>query len=103
MIKLNDKYFIDFDSYNILLKEKKVVQDGKNKGVERLENIGYYITFDELANSLLKRCYLKEDDNNIESLKDIQKLMLELRDDIVKNIRLLTNEEVIETNEDSEE
>lgn len=92
MIKLNDRFFIDFDSMNIMLKEKKIVQTGKNKGKEKLDTVGYYMTFDELANSMLKKCYLKEDDENIKSLKDIQNLMIELKNDITNQIKFLVDE-----------
>ena len=34
MIRLNDRFSIDFDTFNIILKEKKVNQNGKNKGQE---------------------------------------------------------------------
>lgn len=92
MIRLNDRFSIDFDSFNIILKEKKVNQNGKNKGQERYEVVGYYVSFDELANSMLKKCYLSEDDQNIKSLKEIQDLMLELKNDITSQIKILVDE-----------
>lgn len=92
MIKLNDKYFIDFDSMNIMLKERKIGKSGKSKGQEIFDVIGYYTSFDELANSMLKKCYLSEDDQNVKSLREIQDLMLKLKNDITSQIKSLVDE-----------
>lgn len=101
MIKLNEKYFIDFDSMNIMLKERKVGKSGKSKGKEIFDVIGYYTAFDELANSMLKKCYLKEDDKSIKSLMDIQNLMMELKNDITSQIKILVDEKGNERNENN--
>ena len=103
MVKLNDRFFIDFDSMNIMLKEKKVGKSGKSKGQEIFDVIGYYTSFDELANSMLRKCYLKEEDENIKSLQDIQNLMIELKNDITSKIKILVDEKGNIKNEDSQE
>ena len=42
MIRVTDKYFIDADKDNIILKEKKIVTKGKTAGQVKYEEIGYY-------------------------------------------------------------
>lgn len=37
-----DRFIITADSNCIILQEKKITENGKNKGEKRLENIGYY-------------------------------------------------------------
>lgn len=103
MIKLNDKYFIDFDSMNIMLKERKIGKSGKSKGQEIFDVVGYYTSFDELTNSMLRKCYLKEDDESIKSLKDIQVLMIELKNDITSQIKFLVDEKGNKKNENNQE
>lgn len=103
MIKLNDKYFIDFDPCNIMLKERKIGKAGKSKGQEMFDVIGYYTSFDELANSMLKKCYLDEGDVSFKSLKDIQNLMIELKNEIVEQIKKVVNEKGEIKNESNKE
>ena len=104
MIQLNDKYFIDFDTYNIILKEKKIAKSGKNKGKEKFEAVGYYINFEHLTDMLVKKCYLKDDDNDkITSLKEVIDRTKKLRDEILEQIKIVVKEGTEEENEEEEQ
>lgn len=56
MIKINDRYYIDADSKNYILKEKTTVQDTEsaNYGKEFYKDLGYYTTIESVLNGLLK-------------------------------------------------
>lgn len=99
MIQLNDKYFIDFDTYNIILKEKKIVKEGKNKGQENFEAIGYFINFEHLTDMLVKQCYLNQDDDKITSLQEVIDRTKKLRDEILEQIKIIVKEGTEEENE----
>ena len=43
------------DSYNIAVEERKIVKDGKTKGQERWDNVGYYGSLEHAATLVLKR------------------------------------------------
>ena len=86
-----------------MLKERKIGKTGKSKGQEMFDVIGYYTSFDELANSMLKKCYLDEGDVSFKSLKDIQNLMIELKNEIVEQIKKVVNEKGEIKNESNKE
>ena len=56
MIKINDRYYIDADSKNYILKERTTVQDKEsaNFGKEFYKDLGYYTTIESVLNGLLK-------------------------------------------------
>ena len=52
MIKITEKYFIDSDSKNYILKEKGIVKDEKSKnfGKESFKDLGYFRKLENLFN-----------------------------------------------------
>ena len=84
MIKLNENYAIDFDAYNIMLKYK-------SKGSKGYRVLGYYMSFDEMANSILKHTYLVPK-SKVESLYEVQENMVKLKEELAGNIKELINE-----------
>jgi hypothetical protein len=88
MLQLNDKYYLDSDALNYILKEKKVITDkAKNKeniGNERFDEVGFYGTLESLAHGLIE----KEIKSNIEILYNIEQLIQFKKDmqEIIKKI-----------------
>lgn len=81
MIKITEKYFLDADSHNCMLKEKYIVKDKKSKnyGQEDYIVIGYYPTpegaLSGLVKNELKKFIAKDTINDIKDLIDkIEKL-----------------------------
>ena len=68
MIKLNDKYCIDGDGLNIILKEKHI---NMKKNEEVYNAIGYYGDFKALLNGMVN----KEIYNELLVAKDIEELI----------------------------
>lgn len=56
MIKVTDRFYIDADSKNYVLKEKTTVQDteSQNYGKETFKELGYYTTIESCLNGILK-------------------------------------------------
>lgn len=95
MVEINKKYFIDFDKYNYILVEKKVItaKDKKAKGNIKLEvgtevydNVGYF----KNINSLLQRVWdlhkksIKKDISLDEYIIKLENLENKFRRDINK-------------------
>lgn len=89
MIKLNDKYSIDFDTYNIMLRETKVGATGKHIGEERFEIIGYCTNFETLAKFLIER-EIKINGETFETLNDIINLINNFKEEISEKCHILT-------------
>lgn len=76
MIRLSDRYYIDADSKNYILKEKTIVQDkeSSNYGKETFKDLGYYTNLESVLNGLLKigtRDFISRDEkHSIEDLKE---------------------------------
>ena len=51
-IKLNDKYQVTGVPMNFILEEKKIHSEGKEKGVEYFDTIGYYPSLETLLRGL---------------------------------------------------
>jgi uncharacterized DUF497 family protein len=86
MIKLTDKYYLDFEPMNIILKEKIVLSDkAKNAGKERFDCIGYYGNFDSLVTSLIYKQIIDNSDI-INELKDIVKIIKSSEVEIIRNL-----------------
>ncbi len=79
MIKISDKYYLETDALNYILKEKKIRKDGKKKGEEYYENIAYFGRIEHLYNYIIE----KEIKENIELLNNIEKV-IELKREISK-------------------
>lgn len=86
MIKLTEKYYLDFDTYNILVKEKRIGESGKCKGKEVYTSVAYCTAFDELANYLIKKQFLNDNDEKISSFRELQDLWYALRDEMAENL-----------------
>ena len=54
-IDIDDKLVITSDSRNYILSKKGINKTGKNIGKEKLENIGYYSSINNLFKALLTR------------------------------------------------
>ena len=79
MIKIDEKYYITADPHCFILQEKRIKQDGQNKGEEYFENLGCYVSIDSALKGLLKkeiRKYLaKENVCSLEkAINDFQKI-----------------------------
>ena len=94
MIKLTDRYYIDFDKYNIILKEKKITKSGKNKGEPRLEAQAFAPLFSQIADYMVQKEYMSDDSKEIQSLKDVQKRIDKLTVDITNNIKRIAKDEI---------
>ena len=90
MIKLTDKYYIDFDSYNIMLREKHI---SKNTGKDAYVAIGYFLTFDELTNCLVSRCYMKENNDELKTLANIEQAVNDFKKEITEKIKILAKDD----------
>ncbi len=79
MIRITDKYFIDADKYNVILKEKVVMSDkSKTPGQITFKEIGYY---PNLQSALIKlnESFKKEMIENYEFI-NIGNAILQLND-----------------------
>lgn len=90
MIKINDKYAIDFDKYNIILCEiRKRGEKAKNPNEEYLYQIGFFGKFEHLLDKMLQYEILTEDKKNIQDLinaindfkKEIKEKIIEIHPD----------------------
>lgn len=85
MIKLNDEYYIGFDTMNIILYQAKTRGDkAKVAGEQYMSALGYYGSFDSLLSSLIKKKILN--DAELKSIDDIIKATNNFREDILKSI-----------------
>ena len=82
MIKITDKYFLDADSNNFMLKEKTINKDKKSKnfGKEDYNTLGYYSTIESALKGLVKS----------ELRKFIGKSKIQEVEDLTKKIEELT-------------
>lgn len=90
MIKINDKYAIDFDKCNIILCEiKKRGEKAKNPNEEYFSQIGFFGNFEHLLGKVLQYEILTEDKKNIQDLinaindfkKEIKEKIIEIHPD----------------------
>lgn len=89
MINLFDKYYLDADDNQYILKIESIVQTGKNKG-DKIYDSKYYVSLDSLVNGLMNtmtREKIAESDNeNIFGLLIILKNIKGTMDDICELI-----------------
>ncbi len=85
-ILLGDNYKLKSDSMNYILQRKNIVQDGENKGKESWVNVGYFGRIEQLVNLLVD---LEIKRSNVEELGDLIKVVREVENNIVKNIKLV--------------
>ncbi|CNH37411.1 DUF5405 family protein [Yersinia kristensenii] len=67
-IKIGEQHLITSDSQQFILNEIKISKEGKNKGQERLEPIGYYPTIEMLVAGLIRRHIGTVEINSLSSL-----------------------------------
>lgn len=81
--KIDNEYYIDSDSYQLLLQRKSVAQSGKNKGEDIYTTVGHHGTLESVLNNY-KKIKVRENIKNCEDLKEI-KLMLKQLDNKIEN------------------
>lgn len=84
MIKIDDIHFITADAHSFILQEKKIVQEGKNKGEEYIDIIGYYSSVADVLKGLVKsetKKYVGK--KQITTLKDAIKELKEIENKIL--------------------
>lgn len=85
MIKIDETYSITADSNCYILQEKRIVEEGKEKGKEYFMNLGYYTTINDALKGLLKkemRKYVAKDivktlKNAVDEFEKIEKRITE--------------------------
>lgn len=78
MKKLNDRYYLDSDTYSLILCEKKTAKKGKNQGQEYYEQIGFYGRIEDVYKAIVE----KEIKSDLDILDNIQKVV-----DLINEIR----------------
>lgn len=68
-IIIADKYLLTADQYQYIVKEKKVVKDGKNAGEEYLSLVGYFPKLSQAISGLIN---LDVQMSDVDSLKEMQ-------------------------------
>jgi len=97
MIEINEKYFIEADNYNIILRERYFVKDKKSKnfGVPLERDIGYYGTVPDALCALFERkCKELIQEKEFANYKDIIKDMRSIKQELENNLQ--ENNEVLE-------
>ena len=89
-IKLNEQYQVRGIPMNFVLEEKKIRKDGKDKGMEHWQEIGYYPTLESLLRGIATRHLQTTETEGIELL--IQEIKT-FADSVKHQIRLLQDEE----------
>lgn len=79
MKQINEKYYIDSDSLNYILMEKKVYENGKNIGKEYFVNIGYYNRLQDLYKTLIEK-EIKDDLGMIENISKVVELIEKIKE-----------------------
>ena len=92
MIKVTDRFYIDADTKNYVLKEKTTVQDteSQNYGKEVFKDLGYYQTIESCLNGILKtttREFISKNEiNTIQDLKSYIKSFREYLESLNLNV-----------------
>ena len=86
MIRINDRYYITIDTYNIVLFEEKIVEDKrkKNYGEKTTRTIGYYNSFKGLLKAL-QNYNIMADSENIRSLSGLERKFDKFTQEITEN------------------
>ena len=80
MIKITEKYYLDADSKNYILKERGVIasEDSKNFGEEKYTDLGFYASLESAVKGLVTistREYISK-----KSMNSVEELIKEIRD-----------------------
>lgn len=84
MININENFIIDSDDTQVIVKEKRVVQEGKSAGTECWDVLGYYGSVGQAAKGLekvLQRRAIREKDY---TLKEFGEVVKKIHEDIFK-------------------
>lgn len=79
MLRIAKEYYLDSDSYNFTLYERKISQGEKNKGKEYFKALGYYGSIKILYEAIIQR-EVSDDLGLIENMNKIINLMEEIKD-----------------------
>lgn len=79
MIKLTEKYYVDSDELNYILKEKRIIskEGSKNIGKETYDNLGYYGSLKDLKRAIVEK-EIKADLKLLENIDRIIKMIEEI-------------------------
>ena len=81
MEKITEKYYLDGNSKNLILYERKISESGN----ETYKKIGYFMTLEALYNALLEK-EIKDDVSVINNIEKIVKMIKELKEFTAKYI-----------------
>lgn len=79
MLRIAKEYYLDSDSCNFTLYERKISQGEKNKGEEYFKALGYYGSIKNLYEAIIQR-EVSDDLGLIENMNKIINLMEEIKD-----------------------
>ncbi len=80
MMRLDDKYFIDIDKFQFVLKRKEIVKSGERKGKDTFYDEGYYGY--DLERLLLKYCHLQLNGRLPDNIADLIYAIKNLEDKV---------------------
>lgn len=83
-IQVNDTYRLTSNEKNVFLEEKKIAEEGKNKGKEYYADIGAYPNIEVALERLITKVDNKSLVNSLEELKELRK---ELHKDIKQLVK----------------
>ncbi len=79
-LKLNEDFYIMSDSRNIMLTQKKVVEEGKTKGEKRFDTISYHGTIAQALERFMSyKLMTSEAETITELLKELQAVKKDLK------------------------
>jgi hypothetical protein len=76
MINIDDRFYIDTDPLNYILKVRRTKQKGKNEGQEAIIELGYYNTLDNALEGYIE---LKEKEAVSEGMLTVQEAIEAIR------------------------
>ena len=81
MEKITNKYYLEGNSKNLVLYERKITESGN----ENYKKVGYFMTLESLYNALLEK-EIKDDCSVINNIEKIVNLIRELKEFTAKFI-----------------
>jgi len=67
-VQVTDDYVLTSDAHNIILNQRQIVQEGKNKGKERLVPVGFYPSVIQAVQALLTKKMLRSTKRTLKGL-----------------------------------
>ena len=83
-IEINSKHQIVTDSLNVILQEKHICQEGKNKGREYWENLGCYANLEQAYKACVEHDIM--DDAELTGVNQIIDKLNNIHKDVKKSI-----------------